>query len=81
MNEVSVRHLLTRLTVVLCALRALEAHTQELGSVSGTVTDSESADSAAASVVYLGEDRYATAAETVLLDREALVRSALDTRP
>ncbi len=32
-------------------------------------------------IVYLGEDRYATAAEMVLLDREALVRSALDTRP
>ncbi len=31
-------------------------------------------------IVYLGEDRYATATETLLLDREALVRSALDTR-
>jgi flavin reductase (DIM6/NTAB) family NADH-FMN oxidoreductase RutF len=32
-------------------------------------------------IVYLGEDRYATAAEAVLLDRKALMRSALDTRP
>jgi len=32
-------------------------------------------------IVYLGEDRYATAAEAVLLDREVLVRSALGTRP